>query len=479
MSTIEFNFSSTGIKNISLHNVTHTENSDVGKEGLTNKQKKMLNYANKNGGVKSFIEKAKNAKKGNAAKITNQYHYLTADLDNHSGSPNLYSHIRKLFYTLENLCIVGPLSNKKTENANLILSFKSINDYNSKSKPSMQYMCFPLNINTNANNEHFLTGVLNGASNKTISAVDLSELIPSSGNNEYKFEHLHPKNDMIDIDIYFYSKVTSVYYDPSLENASNPKSLKWITPDVQSDTNKFEPVKLKFFMDNPTSNKNNNDDNFTTLWDWEPVKESMETIKATKNDNLSEEEQIYIQCAPAGASEQTEMVHTSAKKNSKKGGSHNENSNLSFLIIGTIVIIINILVVGLGYKMVYRVLSRFFIENVIESRSSKHADKRRGNPFEMFLYWLADIIPHFLQIQWGEGNKRTSSESLIRVFVYAFYAFLVLTVLYSLKTKNMSMFHFALFIIAIYVFDVFFFFIQVRNVAPDQYQTMKEEKLTS
>ena len=75
MSTIEFNFSSTGIKNISLHNVTHTENSDVGKEGLTNKQKKMLNYANKNGGVKSFIENAKNAKnakKGNAAKITNQ-----------------------------------------------------------------------------------------------------------------------------------------------------------------------------------------------------------------------------------------------------------------------------------------------------------------------------------------------------------------------------------------------------------------------
>jgi len=453
MSTIEFHFSSTGIKNISLHNVNYDENKDTDNDNS---------------------KKSKNEKDN---EISNGYHYLTADLDNHSGSPHLYSHVRKLFYTLENLCIVGPLTNKNNENATLILSLKSINDHSSHSKPSMQYICFPLNINTNANNENFLTGVLNGAGSKKISAIDLSELIPSSGKNEYSFQYLHPENDMIDIDIYFYSTLTKVYYDPTLENASNPKNLKWITVDVQTDTKKFEPVKLKLFMDNPIPDTDEQKESFTTLWDWGTVKEPMETVIGTQNENLSQEEQIYIQCAPAGASEKTEMVHTSAKDG--KGGKHNETANLSFLVIGTITIITNILLVGLGYKMIYRVLSKFFVSNIIESHSSKHADKRRGNPFEMFLYWLADIIPHFLQIQWGEGNKRTSSESLIRVFVYGFYAFLLLLTLHSLKTKNMGMFHFALFVIAIYLFDVFFFFIQIRNLAPEQYQTLKEEKLTS
>jgi hypothetical protein len=380
-----------------------------------------------------------------------------------------------LFYTLENLYVVGPLLNKKKENATLILSFKSINDHNSKTKPSMQYMCFPLNINRNQKNENFLTGLFNASGNKTLSAIDLSDLIPSSNNNEYTFNHLQPDNDMIDIDIYFYSNITNVYYDPSLEDKNNPKAYKWITPDIQTDLNSFEPVKLSIFMDNPI--ENDDKENFTTLWDWEPVRESMKTVKGTHNTNLSEEEQIYIQCAPAGASQHTEMVHSSAKGG--KGGKRKENNNLSFLVMGTVVIIVNILIVGLGYKMVYLVLSKFFVENVIESHGSKHADKRRGNPFEMFLYWIADIVPHFLQIQWGEGNTRTSSENLIRVFVYAFYAFLLLMTLHSLKTKNMSMFHFALFIICIYVADVFFFFIQIRNMAPEQYQTLKEEKLTS
>jgi len=449
MSNIEFNFSSTGIKNISLNKINYTQNN----------------------------EEEENESKGSSEKT--QYHYLTADLDNHNGSPALYSQSSKIFYTLEKLFIVGPLSDKRRENATLILSFKSINNNNSKSKPSLQYMCFPLDINTNIKNEHFLTGVLNGAGNNTISAVDLSELVPTSGNNKYKFELLQPVNDMIDIDIYFYSEITSVYFDPSLEDSSNSKSLLWITPDIQTETNKFEPVKLISFVDNSSSNKGEDKDNFTTLWDWEGgIREPMETVTGSYNTNLSQEEQIYIQCAPAGASEETEMVHTNAKKGAK-GGSSNDNGNLSFLIIATMVIITNILLVGLGYKMVYRLLSKFFVENVIESHSSKHADRRRTNPFEMFLYWLADLIPHFLQIQWGEGNKRTSSESLIRVFIYGFYTFLLLTVLYSLKTKNMSMFHFALFIIAIYLFDIFFFFIQLRNMTPDQYSILKEEKLIS
>jgi hypothetical protein len=58
-------------------------------------------------------------------KIEQRYHYLTAELDYQSGGSNLYSKLRDLHYTLENLYIVGPLTNLTGENATLILSFKS------------------------------------------------------------------------------------------------------------------------------------------------------------------------------------------------------------------------------------------------------------------------------------------------------------------------------------------------------------------
>jgi hypothetical protein len=182
------------------------------------------------------------------------------------------------------------------------------------------------------------------------------------------------------------------------------------------------------------------------------------------NKNLSQEEKIYIQCAPAGASQKTEMVQIDARRKKEK-------YNLSFIIIASIIVVMNILIIGMGYQTIYLLLSAFFIKSVIED--GRH--KRRNSPLEMFMYWMADLIPHVFEMQWN-GNKRTSSENLIRVFVYGFYAFLVVMILYSIKSRNMNLLYLAIYILFIYISDIFFFFIQIRNMNADSYEALKDSK---
>ena len=395
------------------------------------------------------------------------YYFLTANFGN-NGTSNLYSNKTKLHYTLENLYMVGPIRNLYNENANLILSFKSINDFNADTKPSTQYICFPLNINTDSNNENLLTGLLNGAGNKSVSAIELNDLLPVNS-TDYSFEHMNPSNDMLDIDIYFYSEVISVYYIPPVDNSGSVPTYKWITSDIQKQMKSTEPVPLHIFIEKQTA------ESFTTIWSSNFGKESMDTITGTKNTNLSQEEKIYIKCAPAGASDKMETVHHDTEHGSyNKKGKHrdSESTNMSFLIIATIVIVVNILVIGMGYKTIYVLLSNFFVKNVIESSQTK---QRRSSPFEMLVYWVADLFPHLFPGQWNA--KRSSSENLIRVFVYAFYTFLALMIIYSLKSKNMNLFHLSIYILFIYISDIFFFFIQISNMSPESYDKLKDSKL--
>ena len=441
MSGIEFNFTPVGITNISLNTVvTHGIYRDE-----NNKHKK-------------------------------DYYYLSADLDSSKGKPHLHSSTTNSHYTLENLFVVGPLTHIKNENATLILSFKPTGN-NSKNKHSLQYICFPLNINGNKKNENFLTGVLNsGAGNKkTVTSIDLNEILGSSDDEEeHRFSRLRPEVDMVDIDIYFYSDITEVYFDASLsEDTSYPKKLSWITPEVQEGNHRYksEPVKLSMFVEKTDTET----ETFTTLWDWGgKVKEPMETIVGKHNSKLTEEDQIYIQCAPAGASEQTEMVQVSAK-----GGSSNETRQLNYLTVGVIVVFINIMFIGLGYKAIYNVVSMFFVQNIIENIHEKHLDKRRGSPLNMFMFWAADIFPHFTTALWGKGNERTPPEKVIRVFSYAFYLFVIIIALHALRRKNMGLFHFAMLVTILFLVDVFFFFVQISNTSPEQYQLMREDKIAS
>jgi hypothetical protein len=283
---------------------------------------------------------------------------------------------------------------------------------------------------------------------------------------------------MLDIDVYFYPIVTNAYYDSSAKNNTVPSSFKWITADIQTDNNNYEPLRMSIFM-----NQSIRAEGFTTLWDWKTTREPMNTITAVENTKLSQEEQIYIQCSPAGASEQTQMVNANGTggrggkkgkfgKRGARGRGYNESANMTMLIITMIVIFVNIFVVGFGYKMIFKFLSKFFVRNVIENRYSKHGDKRRS-AFEMFVFWVIDLVPHFFDMQWGEENVRTISERLIRIYIFLFYGILFFTFLFATKYHNVTLMHLSLFLIILLVLDIFLFFLQIRNLSQVNYEALK------
>lgn len=405
------------------------------KEGIRSWQRRFNKRSsrrfNKTFGIK------KKSKKKNKTKYYNNYYYLSANLDNQNGSSHLFTN--NMHFTLGNLYIVG---NDKMSGANatLIISYKSINDHNNESSIVILYMFIPLNINQNTNNKNVITTLLDSAYKKEplTSAIDFKPLLESSlkeGFTNFSYFNYIPNSGITSMDIFVFPKIVNVYFS---------QKFKWITSEVQNKLRISKPISLNTLKDAQNTKK--------------------KTVSGTLNKSLSKEEKIYIQCAPAGASQKTEMVQIDARRKKEK-------HNLSFIIIASLVVVMNILIIGMGYQTIYLLLSAFFVKNVIED--GRH--KRRNSPLEMFLYWIADLFPHIVEMQWN-GNKRTSSENLIRVFVYGFYAFLVVMILYSIKSRNMNLLYLAIYIIFIYISDIFFFFIQIRNMNAESYDALKDSK---
>ena len=387
--------------------------------------------------ARNFWKGKRKSKKKNKTKYYNNYYYLSANLDNQNGSSHLFTN--NMHFTLGNLYIVG---NDKMSGANatLIISYKSINDHNNESSIVILYMFIPLNINQNTNNKNVITTLLDSAYKKEplTSAIDFKPLLESSlkdGFTNFSYFNYIPNSGITSMDIFVFPKIVNVYFS---------QKFKWITSEVQNKLRISKPISLNTLNDAQNTKK--------------------KTVSGTLNKSLSKEEKIYIQCAPAGASKKTEMVQIDARRKKEK-------HNLSFIIIASLVVVMNILIIGMGYQTIYLLLSAFFVKNVIED--GRH--KRRNSPLEMFLYWIADLFPHIVEMQWN-GNKRTSSENLIRVFVYGFYAFLVVMILYSIKSRNMNLLYLAIYIIFIYISDIFFFFIQIRNMNAESYDALKDSK---
>ena len=326
----------------------------------------------------------------------------------------------------------------------MIISYKSINDFDNTTPATILYVFFPLNIsNKNSSNTNVITGLLDAAYKKKslINSIDFSSLFRNElYGSIYNFNHYDysPGSAIATIDVFVFTEPMDVYFS---------QSYNWINKDIQFKTKTSDPITLS------TLN--------TALVDTNK-KES----KGLFNPNLTKEEQIYIQCAPAGASTQTELVKVDAKKSSKK-----DTDNLSLLISVTVIIMVNILVIGIGYTSIYGLLSRFFVRNVIENGHHK----RRDSPLSMFLMWILDNGPHFefMNSLWN-GQTRTSSEKLIRVFVFAFSTIILVMILYGYNTKGKrNLVHLAFYILFIYIADIFLFFIQIHNMSIQQYENLK------
>jgi len=426
---------------------TENDATDADEEGF--KEGKRSRYQKRMADIRSRVaRRARNfwtgkKKKKKTTKYYNKYYYLTANLDNRNGSSQLF--YNKLHYTFQNIYIVGKTNSNSGANANLIISYKSINDFDNKTPATILYVFFPLNIsNTNSSNTNVITGLLDAAykRNSLINSIDFSSLFRNElYGSVYKFNHYDylPGSAIANIDVFVFTEPVNVYFS---------QRYNWITQDIQSKTQTSDPITLS------TLNNALNDTKKTDL-------------KGLFNRSLTKEEQIYIQCAPAGASEQTQAVKVDATKSSKK-----DTDNLSLLISATVVIVVNILIIGLGYGSIYGLLSKFFVRNVIENGRSQ----RRDSPLSMFLMWILDNGPHFefMNSAWN-NQSRTSSEKLIRVFVFAFYTLILVMILYGYNTRGKrNLVHIAFYILFIFIADVFFFFIQIHNMSIQQYQNLKE-----
>ena len=380
-------------------------------------------------------------------KLFKNYYYLSARLDNQNGSAQfLY---KGMYYTFENLYIVGNIVDQDTSDTKyLIISYKTINDYNNKTPVATLFVLFPLTITTDINDTNVISGLIEAGKKKTslVNSVFLNSLLENSTSTNkglYKFSHYNRvlNSGITNMNILRYEKTINVYVNSS----TTPKITKWL--DVGTQKTYSKPISLTTLRDTLKNKKND----FVGLL----------------NQNLTKEEQIYIQCAPAGASTQTKAVKVDATKSSKK-----DSDNLSLLISATVIIVVNILVIGIGYTSIYGLLSRFFVRNVIENGHHK----RRDSPLDMFLMWILDNGPHFEFVNSAWNNQtRTSAEKLIRVFVFAFYTMILVMILYGYNTKGKrNLVHLAFYILFIYIADVFFFFIQIHNMSIQQYESLKQ-----
>jgi hypothetical protein len=232
------------------------------------------------------------------------YYYLSASLDNQNGSAQfLY---KGMHYTFENLYVVGKIN---SDTNNLIISYKSVNDYDNKTPIASLFVLFPLTITSESNDTNVISGLIDAGYKKTssVNSISLNSLLqePSDSTSQkgsYPFSHYSRvlNSGITNMDIFVYQSTTKVY------SAYKSKLAKWLGVENQ----KFYPKPISL----------------TPLKD--TLKNKKPDLKVFLNQNLTKEEQIYIQCAPAGASTHTEVVKVNAKNDSKT-----DSDNLSFFKI--------------------------------------------------------------------------------------------------------------------------------------------------
>ena len=384
--------------------------------------------------------------------------------NNNGKSQLLYKKIR---YTFTKICIVGKTSKNDVANANLIISFNAINNKNDGKPINTAYVIFPLNITRDKNDVNVnpdITNLLTKPNEKNKKAsIDFRTLLTSNNiknGQKVPFDIYEYKDkdslQVIKVNIFVCSKINSVFI---------PVKLRWINKETQKLASTINPIDL-LKLNAALNPKNEIKEGFSNKENFSIREPLIEGSTGIYDSNLFQEEKIYIQCAPAGASTQTQAVKVDAKKSSKK-----DTDNLSLLISATVIIVVNILIIGLGYTSIYGLLSKFFVRNVIENGHHK----RRDSPLSMFLMWMLDNGPHFefMNSAWN-NQSRTSAEKLIRVFVFTFYTMILIMILYGYNTRGKrNLVHIAFYILFIFIADVFFFFIQIHNMSIQQYDNLK------
>lgn len=297
-----------------------------------------------------------------------KYYYVTAKFFNHNHPANLYISSNNIYYTTEELYIVGSLDSPEDKSkATLIFYLKSASDYGDR-KPSHVYMCFRLqssNVNSKTNVDEVVNII-----KKDINALDFNTTLSQFGN--LTFSKMTKVNQTTETYVYIFNQVFDVHnLETVLDKLGNNKGkAKWLTVKKQKDGQRnrtmgsSKPFDLEILV--PDANKPLND----------------KTVKAVIDRNMTNEEKIYIKCAPAGASKET--VPMKLVSSSKK----NDSSQLQIYTTLFASVMIVMIIVWSNQKIIYNLLTNDF-KKIIGIDGSQDPPY----PLIMFAFFLIDMIP--------------------------------------------------------------------------------------
>jgi hypothetical protein len=382
--------------------------------------------------------------------------YMTATMNYDPDIPNLGS--KKKYYMAEELYVLGGYD----ENSDITLVIKLIpmsknSDSDNPPKPSQVYMCFPLQNSEDKNNENAqIIQLIRNDVEKPPTSLNLNKLLLSKEplnftcikNTEYDYEK--------DIYVYICKEQLEVY---QLMKAF-PKDYKWLTNENQATSNySKDPFDLSvLYSTNPnykTTVSASIENMHETFSGMEGFKEGVDVGGVEIPDKG-----VYIQCKPAGSSDETvpmSMTSPSSRKNAE---------SQSFIIMFIVVMLLTV-IVFFGQKGIYGMLSQDFKTNIgIDTR----VNIEKTNPMTMFVKFLLDAIP-FSRDDDKKFYSDPKNASIPRVVSWIMYLFFISssifgTIFASRKQKKSGTKYIFLFMLLTLIYVQFLFFILMSRSDP-------------
>jgi len=341
------------------------------------------------------------------------------------------------------IILMNENSTVKDKNKQLFLCFPLEPDKANMSDPNMNQFINDVSLNTyNIENSKI-------NSNKKLH-LNINSLLAPNSNNLY-FTYLSTKIGSVDASIYKYNE--SIYikdlekiiasetnFKAKINASTVSVNYKLLSEDNQPDTRVI--FDLSIFKTNSTGSK---------------------IVSGVMNSSLNEvdQDQIYIQCTPAGASEETTPMKLVTAKN--------DSSQIQSYTTIFITVMVILITVWTNQKMIYGLLSDEF-----KKRIGIYENPITNSPAEMYMYFFLDSIPwinnaffkeqrkYFNLTSFSINTDPSKRENAIRLFLRIFFFFLYNNIFHTIFYTKLHMSNY-LFVILTLIFCQFLFFVNVSH----------------
>lgn len=400
------------------------------------------------------------------------YYCYKASIDNNQTNITINSTSKS--YVAQQLFIIGDMTNNNNSltgvfntginsvsgNKSRTLIILLNNNHQDKDKITQVYMCFPLEPdNTNlsdTNMNQFINDVSSNTynfekgmkeKNKKLHLNMNSLLSPNSNNLSFTYLIDH-SNTMVDTYAYKYN--APIYI----------KDLEKIVPSVTTYKNTTGSQSIEYNL----LTQDNQPDNPHIIFDLSIFKNAgANLVTGVMNTNLSvvDKDQIYIQCTPAGASEETTPMKLVTAKN--------DSSQIQSYTTIFITVMVILITVWTNQKMIYSLLSDEF-----KKRIGIYENPITNSPAEMYMYFFLDSIPwinnaffkdqrkYFNLTSFSINTDPSKRENAIRLFLRIFFFFLYNIIFHIIFYTKLHKSNY-LFVILTLIFCQFLFFVNVSH----------------